>query len=200
MKHCRMTPVLLVVVIVCAAVLAGCSIDQKLDKTAEKIAKNSFTVGDTIETTAKSDVDKKNHKISYKITKVVDDTKATADYVKKYNLSAADSTLEESPGKDMMYVVVGYHVSYPSDFPVKEYGIRNPQLKFSVTDPSGKDVIHYKGTEYTGISETHEIGTLPTGYDFYPGKTYKGKFIFIVPKGCKEYLVKEKSHYIDFRK
>ena len=57
MKHCRMTPVLLAVVIVCAAVLAGCSIDQKLDKIAEKIAKNSFTIRDTIETTAKSDVD-----------------------------------------------------------------------------------------------------------------------------------------------
>ena len=199
MKHRRMTTLLLIAVIVAIVIMTGCSMGQK-DQVAKKIAEKSYAVGDTIETTAKSDVDQKNHKISYKITKVVNDTKAAEEYVKRYNLLAADSTLEESPGKDMMYVVVGYHVSYPADFPVKEYGIRNPQLKFSVTDLSGKDSIHYKGTEYTGISETHEIGTLPTGYDFYPAKTYKGKFIFIVPKGCKEYLVKEKSHYIDFTK
>lgn len=167
---------------------------QSSSKESGKI--HAYLIGDKIKTAVKSESDGKKHKVVYKVAGIITDSKSTRKIIKKYNLSASEKTISESPGKNMMYAVMSYSVRYPDSFPAEEYGIRHPELQFRIVGEDGKKEIKYKGTVYEGIGDTQEIGKEPSGYDFYPGDTYKGKIVYMLPKGCGEYLIKEGKHYI----
>lgn len=193
---CFLTLCLIFMVAGCDAGNSGCSTATKNTASSSEKIKNTYRPGETIKTSVRSEADKKKHQVSYKIEKITTKSDLTKKIIEKYNLSAGENTLASSPGKGMMYAVADYSVRYPSSFPAEEYGIRKPQLSFSITDEAGKNSITYHGVEYKGIGETYETGSQPAGYDFYPGDTYRGQIVYIVPDGCDQYLLKEGHHYI----
>ncbi|MEA4921986.1 MAG: hypothetical protein VB031_01315 [Eubacteriaceae bacterium] len=169
--------------------LAGCgSSDGNSEKT---LADSANVPGDTITTMKKSDSDNKLHKVTYEITDIISGTDKVNKIINKYNSSGKSTTIGEISGDNVKYCVAKYKVKYPKDFPAKEYGITDPALDFKITNEDGGSTIKFEDTEYKELSETWEIGNEPMGYDFYPGDTYKGMIVYMMARGCKEYLIEE---------
>jgi|GEM_PF-1706930 len=179
-----------VLALVAAAVfvfaVSGCS-GTDSGKTAEK---KSASVGQWVTTMKVSAADKKAHKVKFRVTKVVRDQKKVSRIIDDYNSSAKGQTVDTSAGSDdLEYCAAYYQVKYPAGFPAKEWGISDVTLDFSITGLDG-GTVSSGGTKYEGIGDTVEIGNEPEGYDFYPPKTYKGKFVFLMVKGDSDYLFK----------
>ena len=152
---------------------------------------NANVAGTEIQTMKKSAEDKKYHEVTYKITGFISDSDKATKEVEKYNNSGASSRIGELTDGDTQYVIAKYEVNYPESFPAGEYGVMEPGLDFTIVNSNGGKKFKIGNTEYSGMNKTWEIGTLPTGYDFYPGSTYEGKIVYIMKKGYDKYLLKE---------
>jgi hypothetical protein len=88
-------------------------------------------------------------------------------------------------------VIAHYEVAFPEDYPDGDYGITNVAPKFSIRAADGGDVITVGNVNHEGLTETFEIGSLPQGYDFHAGDTYKGAIVYIMVTGFEDYRILE---------
>ncbi|MEG0156769.1 MAG: hypothetical protein RR626_01225 [Anaerovoracaceae bacterium] len=158
-------------------------------------------LGTRIATEQKSERDGALYPMTYQITAIDRDQDSVAKRVEEYNQSAKGTKIEFSPKEGIEYVIAEYKAEYPKDFPDDEFGITAVAITFSIAGLDGSETIKFDQAEYTGLSKTWELGDAPMGYDFYGGDTYEGAIIYMVPTGCKDYLIKETPdgkvfHYI----
>lgn len=153
-------------------------------------------IGKWLPTKKKSQADGKKHKVKFRLTKVVTNKKKVNREIRKYNSSGHGTIIETDLGNpDMQYCLGCYEVAFPGDFPDSDFGLTNVTVKFRITNPEGKKNIKFGDTVYKSLNKTIEIGKTPVGYDFYSGSTYKGKFVYVMPKGCKDYRIKGAGYY-----
>lgn len=189
----------LIVAVMMAVMLAGCGSDQSSDQSEDNNSANSVKAKETgswVKIKKKAEADKKKHKVKFKITKIVTDEAKVAKAIKKYNKSGTAQMLETSPENDkLQYCIAKYKVHFPEDFPDSDFGLTDVTVKIKVKAPDGSDEIKADGTVYKKLSNTVEIGAVPQGYDFYSGQTYKGKVVYMIPKGSADYLLKAGGYY-----
>ncbi|MGI6721275.1 MAG: hypothetical protein ACOX4I_01755 [Anaerovoracaceae bacterium] len=176
--------------LVLVLVMTACSAGDSSHSDKKSLLAEASGCGDRITTMKKARSDKKLHKVTYKLTKIIRDPQKTKEIIDRYNNSGKATTIGDKD-KDDEYVVCRYEVKYPQNYPVNEYGITDPKLNFKIVNRNGGDTITIGNTEYLGLGKTWEIGEQPMGYDFYPGQTYKGAFVFIMIKGYDGYLIEE---------
>ncbi|MGI6203814.1 MAG: hypothetical protein ACOYJH_00820 [Anaerovoracaceae bacterium] len=151
---------------------------------------DAAAVGETIETKVKAEADGKYHDVTYKVTSIERDAGKVQAYIDSYNSSGQAATIPELSSDDLEYCVINYEVRFPSDFPQSEFGITAVTLPFTI-EGENQGKISKNGTEYKGLSKTYEIGSVPTGYDFYSGDTYKGRALFMMVKDYDMYEIAE---------
>ena len=180
-----MTAVLTVVLAVTVVFSAAACGSQKAKKDP-----NAVKVGTTIKTKIKAESDKKYHSVSYKVTSIVRDSAKVKKYISSYNDSGKSTTIPSLSSKNVEYCVIKYEVKFPANYPQKEFGITNVTLPFKIEGENGDD-IESDGKIYKSLSKTYEIGSVPMGYDFHAGDTYKGRALFIMVKGYDMYEITE---------
>ena len=183
-----------------AFALTGCgdSNSSSTDKSAEDAeGVKSEKIGTWLSAKKKSTVDDKEHGVKFKITKIATDEKTVMKEIEEYNVSGATERIDTGIGnEDLQYQVAYYEVKFPEDFPDDSFGITDVAIPFTITATDGSDVIKYNNVNYPNLTDTIEIGSMPAGYDFYAGQTYKGKIAYVMVKDCKEYRLKGAGHYI----
>lgn len=193
---------LLMAVVMAAALMTGCGSEQSADQSADQSGDNgslkvdSKEIGSWVKIKKRAEADNKKHTAKFKITKIVTDEAKVAKAIEKYNNSGTAQMLDTAPGNDkLQYCIAKYNVYFPESFPDSDFGLTNVTVKFEVKAPDGGDEIKADGTVYKKLANTVEIGAVPQGYDFYSGQTYKGKVVYMIPKGSKDYLLKAGGYY-----
>lgn len=151
---------------------------------------DAAAVGQTIETKVKAEADGKYHSVTYKVTSIERDPDKVQAYIDSYNSSGKSTTVPSISDKDLEYCVISYEVTFPSDFPQSDFGITSVTLPFRI-EGENQGKISADGKEYKGLSKTYEIGSVPMGYDFYAGDTYKGRALFMMVKDYDMYEIAE---------
>jgi len=164
--------------------LAACGQKQ------EQSEKDAYKTGTWIKTMKKAEADGHMHEIRYRITSIDRNEKDVKKKISEYNLSASGNIIEDLSEKDLEYAVAEYEVKFPGDFPQSDFGITDVTLDFTVTGLDGKN-LKADGKVYENLDKTWEIGQIPQGYDFSAGDTYKGEIVFVMVKGCSDYLLRE---------
>lgn len=196
-KH-RKTAVCLTVLLLILTLMTGCGSDsaEQKDRDADGGSVKYKETGSWETATKKAEADKKKHKVEFRITKVIKNQDKIAEKLEKYNSSGHGNMIDTRPlNDDLEYRIAKYEVKFPEDFPDSDYGLTDVTIGFKVTGPDGKEEIHANGTSYKKLSKTIEISDLPQGYDFYAGNTFKGKILYMIPKGYKDYLLKGGGYY-----
>lgn len=175
-----------------------CACQNGDDGTAEESAsKNDSTdvvdgavfVGDWVKISKKAEADKKDHNAKVRITKVITDEDEAKAMVEDYNMSGTNEQVSTENGNDKVsFAAAEYEVAFAKDFPQGEFGITDVTVPFDIVGEDGEEKIVFEGTDYTGLTTTEQIGSVPQGYDFYLPDHYKGKIVFLVPRGCEKYL------------
>lgn len=165
---------------------AACGNGEDINKKSLKTCE----IGKWIETSKKTEVSSKIHEVKFKVNKIEKNQKKVRKIVESYNLTAPENHVKlENSNKNIEYLIAFYDVKYPSNYPAKEFGIMNTPIKFTILSDSGEKEIKVKNTVYKGLNKTQEIGKVPDGYDFYPGKTYHGIIVYKMIKGYEKYLI-----------
>lgn len=153
-------------------------------------------IGRWLPTKKKSPADNNKHNVRFRLTKVVTDKKKVNREIRKFNNSGKGTIIETDLGNPKMQYCMGcYEVAFPGDFPDTDFGLTDVAIKFRITNPEGKKNIKIENTVYKSLNKTMEIGKKPEGYDFYSGSTYKGKFVYIMKKGFKDYRIRGAGYY-----
>lgn len=167
--------------------LIGCSINE--EKSQLKTAK----LGEWLTIDKNMETRKGSRKIKIQVTKIERNQAAVKKIIDRYNLTTPQKRVSLVKESDKVEYCIGfYKAKYPKDFPAKEYGLVHVNVDFSICDNEGNSTIKVDNTRYQGLQKTEEVGKLPEGYDFYPGSTYNGMFVFKMVKGFRGYLIKVK--------
>ncbi len=167
-------------------VLAGCG---QTNDTAEII--QGTPVGEAVSTMLPSEKDGACYSVTLTITSIVHGEEAL-EAIQAYNVSGASSRVSESVDVEgVSYVVAYYDVAFPKDYPQSVFGITAVTPNFRICSTTGEDTFLVDNIEYSGLTDTWEIGSVPMGYDFYAGSTYHGAIVFLMVDGCTDYLIVE---------
>lgn len=138
-----------------------------------------------------SALDNAPHPVKVRFTSVDTDPASVEEQIKAYNVSAAGHMIPALDDAQYTYVIAHYEVAYPEDFPQNDYGIIKVAPAFTICAADGGTVITTNNTNYSGLTETFEIGAQPQGYDFHAGDTYKGAIVYIMVNGFTDYRIVE---------
>ena len=153
--------------------------------------------GTWLKTQKKAQADGKKHDITFRVTKIATDEKTVKKEIDAYNVSGTNETIDQDIGSDNLgYCVAYYEVKFPDSYPDQDYGLTNVTMDFTIVAPDGSEEIRHEGTVYPNLTDTIQIGSIPQGYDFYAGQTYKGKIVYAMAKGCTDYRLKVAGYYI----
>lgn len=145
----------------------------------------------------KAEADGKKHDAEFRVKSIVTDEKKVKKEIDAFNVSGTNERIDLDIGnEDLQYCVANYEVKFPDGFPDQDFGLTDVTVDFTITAPDGSDEIRKDGTVYPNLADTKQIGSIPQGYDFYSGQTYKGKIVYAMVKGCKEYRLKCGKYYI----
>ena len=203
LKKIKKIIAVLLMSLMCASLLCGCGGDAPAENegsnavvpTEEQTAEvDAAAVGEWIKISKKAEADKKNHNAKVRITKVITDEAKAKELIEEYNLSGVNETVSTDTGNDKVaYAAAEYEVVFAKDFPQGEFGITDVTVPFEVVGSDGGEKITFENAVFDGLTETEQIGSVPQGYDFYLPDHYKGKIAFLVPKGCKDVLLRTKD-------
>lgn len=192
----RRTIAAILIILAAAFVFCACSDGAEENGSGgagEESALDALPCGEWIEIEKKAEADGEYHKVKIRILDIAQDDEAL-DLIDDYNLSGVSETVDTSAANDdTVFAVARYEVKFGKKFPVEEYGITDVSVPIKIVGEDGGDEIVFKGTTYSGLTKTKEIGSLPQGYDFDAGDTYEGEAAFLIPKGCDTYLLMLKS-------
>ena len=142
-------------------------------------------LGQWVEATRYSAVDKAYHTVYCRITNVV---RGAQDEVDAYNAEDHVVVLSDLEDENLEYCMIEYEVYFPEDFPQQDYGITSVDMNFSVQSPDGGG-IEFNGSAYIGLSTVWDISEAPEINEFYAGQTFtEGKAIFAMVKGVSDYV------------
>ena len=138
-----------------------------------------------------SERDDKPYPVKVRFTQIDTDQEAVQKQIDEFNVSAAGATIPAVDDPQYMYVIAHYEVAFPEDYPDGDYGITNVAPAFTITAADGGDVITTNNTNYSGLTQTFEIGYQPRGYDFHAGDTYEGAIVYLMAAGYTNYRILE---------
>ena len=151
-----------------------------------------------------SERDSKAHPVKVRVTSVDTDPAAVQEQIDAYNVSASGKMIPPLDDNQYVYLIAHYEVSFPSDYPDGDYGITQAAPQFTICDGDGDDVISVGNTNYSGLTQTFEIGKQPLAYDLHAGEIYEGAIVYIMVNGYDGYRIvetaplpdgTEESHY-----
>lgn len=182
------TAALLLVLLLVTFSLCACGTESA--KTVEAVPLNEWADSKMVA----SESDGELHDVQIRFTKVVTDAEEVDQIISAYNTSGSNTTIDTSQATGQVsYCVAYYEVAFPADFPDQEFGITDVAPQFTVLSDTGEETISVENTDYKGLGQTYEIGSVPMGYDFYAGDTYQGAIVYMMVKGydgyvfCQEY-------------
>ena len=138
-----------------------------------------------------SERDDKPYPVKVRFTQIDTDQEEVKKQIDAFNVSAAGSMIPVVEDPQYMYVIAHYEVAFPEDYPDGDYGITNVAPAFTITAADGGDVITTNNTNYSGLTQTFEIGYQPRGYDFHAGDTYEGAIVYLMAAGYTNYRILE---------
>ncbi len=138
-----------------------------------------------------SERDNKAHPVQIRFTTVDTDPAEVQKQIDEYNVSAAGHSIPALNDEQYDYIIAHYEVKFPEDYPDGDYGITQVVPTFTICAADGTNVISVNNTNYSGLTQTFEIGYQPRGYDFHAGDTYKGAIVYIMVDGYKGYRIVE---------
>lgn len=144
-----------------------------------------------------SERDSKAHAVEVRVTGVDTDSEEVQKQIDAYNVSASGHTIPALDDPQYAYYIAHYEVYFPEDYPDGDYGITQVAPAFSITAADGGNVIVYGNVNYSGLTETFEIGYQPKGYDFHAGDTYEGAIVYVMAAGCSSYRILETAPRAD---
>ncbi len=145
----------------------------------------------------KAEADGKKHDVEFRVKSIITDEKKVKKEIDAFNVSGTNERIDLDIGNEnLQYCVANYEVKFPDSFPDQDFGLTDVTVDFKITAPDGSEEIRNDGTVYPNLTDTKQIGSIPQGYDFYSGQTYKGKIVYAMVKGCKEYRLKAGKYYI----
>ena len=144
-----------------------------------------------------SERDNEPHPVKVRFTSIDTDPAAVQEQIDAYNVSASGQMIPALDDPQYVYHIAHYEVSFPSDYPDGDYGITQVAPQFSICDGDGDDVITVGNTNYSGLTQTFEIGYQPRGYDFHAGDTYEGAIVYVMVNGYDGYRIVETAPAAD---
>lgn len=138
-----------------------------------------------------SERDDEPHQVKIRFTKIDTDQEKVKEQIDDYNVSASGHTIPDLDDPQYMYIIAHYEVAFPDDYPDGDYGITQVVPAFTITAADGGDVFRVGNVNYSGLTETFEIGYQPRGYDFHAGDTYEGAIVFVMADGYDNFRILE---------
>ena len=186
---CMILALTMSVLCACQSGEGGVEEESAANTEVKDVVDGAVFVGDWVKISKKAEADKKDHNAKVRITKVVTDEDKAKAMVEDYNMSGTNEQVSTENGNDKVsFAAAEYEVVFGKDFPVGEFGITDVTVPFDIVGENGEEKIVFEGADYTGLTKTEQIGSVPQGYDFYPPDHYKGKIVYLVPRGCDSYL------------
>lgn len=109
---------------------------------------------------------------------------AAQNVVDKYNSEDNAVILSPLESDTMEYVVADYSLIIPEEFPHDEYS-PNGEISAEICGTDGE------GLTYKGVLYCISTWNLDTTFDVAkPNIPYKSSFVFQIPKGCTDYIIK----------
>lgn len=168
--------------------------DGSSDSSAAGPATLAANVNDWVKISKKAEADKKDHNAKVRITKVILDEDKAREMIEEYNSSGVSETVAADTGNEkVQFAAAEYEVAFSKDFPEGEFGITDVTVPFDIVGEDGEETISYRNTDYDGLTKTEQIGSVPQGYDFYLPDHYKGKIVFLLPRGCEDFLFRTEA-------
>ena len=167
------------------------------EKKEEAKEVGSEKTGKWLKIKKKAEADGKKHEVEFRVKSIVTDEKKVKKEIDAYNVSGTSERVDLDIGNEnLQYCVANYEVKFPDSFPDQDFGLTDVTVDFKITAPDGSEEIRKDGTVYPNLTDTKQIGSIPQGYDFYSGQTYKGKIVYAMVKDCKDYRLKCGKYYI----
>lgn len=146
-------------------------------------------IGDWIETKRYSAVDSAYHTVYYRVKNIIRYNDGVQAALDAWNDADHITVFDPLENDDLEYCMLEYEVYFPEDFPQKDWGITNVDIRFKVVSPTGGG-IKKNNLAYIGLSSVYDISDKIDLNQFYSGQTFTdGRAVFVMVKDVAEYVI-----------